>query len=321
MIEQIAIPQSNVAIASSLGRQASDYASHSKSANTVRSYRSDWKHFENWCGQSELNPLPALPSTVGLYLTAHAELHTISTLRRRLTTIQEAHRAAGWKIVFLSDPMLSAIWKGIKRSKGVAQHGKQALLTGDIRLILSNSLGTETETRDRALILLGFAGAFRRSELVSLNIEDLRFTSNGVEILVKRSKTDQLGEGVLKAIPLGSAPELSPVRALEAWIALLGRQAGPLFVSIAKGGRIAEQRLSDRSVALIIKKRLLSAGLDPADFSGHSLRSGFATQAALNGASDRSIMNQTGHRSRQMVDRYVRRVSVWQDNAVTRLGL
>jgi site-specific recombinase XerD len=297
------------------------YIDHSKAPNTIRAYHSDWKHFEKWCIRHGLNPLPTTAATIALYLTYYAESLTVSTLSRKLTTIREAHRAAGLEGQFTSDAKLKALWEGIKRTKGVAQHQKDPLLTEDIRSLVEALPRTVIGVRDRALLLLGFSGAFRRSELVSLDVTDLHVTNNGIEIVLRHSKTDQVGQGTTKAIPFGSSPLLCPVRALNEWLQVIARAEGPLFVSIGKGQRLTDRRLSDKSVADLIKSYASKAGLGDSDYAGHSLRAGFATQAALNGASDRAIMTQTGHRSRSMVDRYVRHATIWSDNGVTRLGL
>jgi integrase len=211
--------------------------------------------------------------------------------------------------------------KGIRRTKGVARNEKRALLTNDLRNALESLPDDLQALRDRALILLGFVGAFRRSELVALNRDDLTFVKEGIVVRIKRSKTDQEGRGTEKAIPYSSLPTLCPVRAILAWIEATPIVIEALFVSIGKSGRLHEKRLSDKAVALIIKRVLVHVGLDGAEYSGHSLRAGFATQAALNGASDRAIMQQTKHKSRAMVDRYVRVASIWTDNGATKLGL
>lgn len=298
-----------------------NYVIQSKAKNTVRAYKSDWRHFEIWCCQRGLSSLPSSSAVVAMYITSFANDLSVGTLSRRITTIRETHLAADLEPEFMSDARLKALWEGIKRTKGVAQHGKAPLLSDDIRQLIATLPGGIQGLRNRALILFGYSGAFRRSELVALNLSDLKSTANGIEVTIRRSKTDQEGAGMLKAIPYGSSPELCPVRALQAWIGALGRIEGAVFVRIGKGGHLTSDRLSDRSVALIIKQSVRLAGMKDAEFAGHSLRSGFVTQAALSGASDREIMNQTGHKTRTMVDRYVRHISIWQNNAAMRLGL
>jgi integrase len=175
--------------------------------------------------------------------------------------------------------------------------------------------------RDRAMILLGFAGAFRRSELVGLNIEDCEFGKDGLTITLRRSKTDQDGEGRKIGIPYGSNPETCPVRTVQGWMEQATITIGPLFRSITRHGRLRPGRLSGIDVARVVKKLAVRAGLDAAKYAGHSLRTGHATTAAIAGASERSIMNQTGHRSVQMVRRYIRDGSLFRDNSAGKFRL
>jgi integrase len=175
--------------------------------------------------------------------------------------------------------------------------------------------------RDRALILLGFAGAFRRSELVGLDVEDCAFGKDGLTVTLRRSKTDQEGAGRRIGIPFGSNPETCPVRTMQTWIERAGIGAGPLFRSINRHGQVQPGRLSGIDVARVVKKLAQRAGLDAAKYAGHSLRAGHATSAAIAGASERSIMNQTGHRSVQMVRRYIRDGSLFRENSAGKLGL
>ena len=175
--------------------------------------------------------------------------------------------------------------------------------------------------RDRALILLGFAGAFRRSELVGLDVEDCTIGRDGLTIILRRSKNDQEGAGRKVGIPYGSNPETCPVRTIQAWMAQAGITAGPLFRSVNREGKVQPSRLSGIDVARIIKKLARRGGLDPYKYAGHSLRAGHATAAAVGGASERSIMNQTGHRSVQMVRRYIRDGNLFRENSATKLGL
>jgi site-specific recombinase XerD len=303
-----------------LVEKARGYAERSKSQNTIRAYRSDWMRFEQWCKSKNITSLPAFPETVAVFLANEAETCKVSTLARRMTAISEAHKLAGFSSP-CEDERVKAVLKGIRRTKGASRSEKKPLLTDDFRHVLLSMPNTLQSVRDRALILLGFVGAFRRSELVALNRDDLTVVKEGILVRLKRSKTDQEGIGTLKAIPYGSEPALCPVRAILAWIEVSNSITEPLFVSIGKGGRLHDVRLSDKAVSLIIKRILQVSGLDAGEYSGHSLRAGFATQAALNGASDRAIMQQTKHKSRAMVDRYVRVASIWSDNGATKLGL
>lgn len=301
-------------------QKAYEYAEQSKSCNTRKAYSSDWKHFNQWCIANTVIPLPAASEDLILYVTIFAGTLKVSTLSRRLTAIAEAHRVAGFKSP-LENETLQMVWKGIRRTKGIHQQGKMPLMTDDLRTVLSNFRADIKGIRDRALLLLGFSGGFRRSELVALNVSDLQFVTEGVMITIQRSKSDQEGAGMYKAIPFGSSPELCPVRALQAWLRASAICEGPLFRSIGKSGRLHSERLSDKAVALVIKDVAQSKGLNVAKYSGHSLRSGFVTQAAQNGASDQDIMNTTGHKSRAMVSRYTRSIDAWKNNAAARLGL
>lgn len=217
--------------------------------------------------------------------------------------------------------MVKNTLKGIKRTMGTATVQKAAALTDDIRAMLEATDEGLIGLRDRALILLGFAGAFRRSELVSLDVEDCGFSKDGLTVTLRRSKTDQDGQGRKIGIPYGSNPATCPVRVLQAWIEQVGVTTGPVFRSINRHGQVRPDRLSPADVARIVKKLAERASLDATKYAGHSLRAGHATSAAIAGASERSIMNQTGHRSVQMVRRYIRDGSLFRDNSGGKLGL
>ena len=300
--------------------QAERFLAKSKAPNTVRAYTADWKHFAEWCTDAARPSLPATPETVALYLSDLAATHKASTLRRRLTTIGKAHELDGYDNP-TRHSLVQDVFDGIRRELGFLQHGKTPLLSDDIRALLDVQPGDLTGLRNRSLFLVGFSGAFRRSELIGIAIADIQWVPDGLIVLVRRSKTDQHGEGMKKAIPYGQQPETCPVRSLRAWLDALGETSGPVFRSITKTGRISERALSDRSVALIIKESALKAGLDPTLYAGHSLRSGFATQAAISGASERSIIRQGGWASEKMARRYIRDASLFRDNAADSLGL
>jgi len=300
--------------------QAQDYARLSRATNTQRAYRADWADFSAWCAAHGLPALPATPQTVLLYLTDAAERCKVSTLQRRLTTISQAHKAERHPSP-TGDPAVRAVWAGIKRTKGTAQHGKTAAVTEDLRRMVralpqTSSIGK----RNRALLLLGFAGAFRRSELVGLDIADVAVTGDGLVVTLRRSKTDQEGAGRTVGIPYGSDPTTCPVRATTGWISAAGLTTGPLFRSITRHGRV-QGRLSDWAVAQVVKAAATGAGLDPTLYAGHSLRAGLATAAAQAGVSERAIMAQTGHKSLPMVRKYIRAGSLFQDNAAAKVGL
>jgi site-specific recombinase XerD len=299
---------------------AREFVRQSKSENTLRGYRSDWKEFYAWCEGHQLSPLPASPETVASYIAECAGRLKVGSIQRRLNAITEAHRTLN-----LDSPthsgMVRNTLKGIRRVKGTAQAQKSAALTDDIRRMVAVADEGMIGLRDRAIILLGFAGAFRRSELVSLDFEDCSFGTDGLTITIQRSKTDQEAQGRKVGIPYGSNPDTCPVRVTQAWMELAGSTSGPLFRSISRHGQIHASRLSAIDVARVVKKLAKRAGLDAAKYAGHSLRSGHATSAAIAGASERSIMNQTGHRSVQMVRRYIRDGSLFRENSGRRLGL
>lgn len=301
--------------------RARDYAGQARAANTVRAYRADWAHFTAWCEAHGRPSLPAVPETVALYL-AHlaATGYRASTIGRRVTAISQAHQLAG-----LDSPTGAAIvretHKGIRRSIGTRQVGKAPVMTADVRRMVNALPDTLHGIRDRALLLVGFAGAFRRSELVGLDLADVEDTTEGLIVTLRRSKTDQEGQGRRIGIPYGSTPTTCPVRALRAWIAAGTIAGGPLFRPINRHGQVAAARLSAQTVALVVKRAAAAAGLDPAKYSGHSLRAGLATAAAAAGVSERAIMDQTGHRSVTMVRRYIRDGSLWRENAAAAVGL
>jgi site-specific recombinase XerD len=300
--------------------QVREYIRVSKAANTLRGYQSDWRDFYAWCESHGLCPLPASPEGVAAYIAESAGRLKVGSIQRRLNAIAEAHKAVG-----MESPTHAAIvtntMKGIRRTKGTAAVQKSAALTADIRAMLDAADAGTIGARDRALILLGFAGAFRRSELIGLDAEDCVFGKDGFTITLRRSKTDQQGAGRKIGIPYGSNPETCPVRTVQAWLELAGVSAGPLFRSINRHGQVQSGRLSPVDVARVVKKLADRAGLDAGKYAGHSLRAGHATSAAIAGASERSIMNQTGHRSVQMVRRYIREGNLFRENSAGKLGL
>jgi len=213
------------------------------------------------------------------------------------------------------------VWAGIRRAKGTAQAGKAPALTADVRAMVATLPDTLLGVRDRALLLLGFAGAFRRSELVGLDVADLEAGRAGLVVALRRSKTDQEGAGRKLGVPYGAHPATCPVRAVQEWLDATGLTAGPLFRSVNRHEQLQPGRLSDKAVALVVKRTAAAAGLDPARYAGHSLRAGLATAAAMAGASERSIMAQTGHRSERMVRKYIRDGQLFRDNAAATVGL
>jgi site-specific recombinase XerD len=300
--------------------RATDYRAKAKAANTLAAYRADWNDFTTWCTRRNLEFLPATPATVTLYITDLAERCKPSTITRRLATISQAHQQAGHPTP-TSAPVVRDVLQGIKREKGTAPAAKAAAVTTIIRAMVETLDDDLQGKRDRALILVGFAGAFRRSELVALTVAAVQFTNDGLVVKLQRSKTDQEGAGETKGIPYGSTPATCPVRALRAWLDAAGIAAGPIFRPINRWSQVQPRQLSDHAVAVIVKQLAARAGYDPAAFSGHSLRAGLATAAAAAGAAYHAIKKQTGHRSDQVLQRYIRDGSLFRDNAAAKVGL
>lgn len=298
------------------------YLADSRAANTVRAYRSDWNDFSGFCNAHGLANLPALPQTVALYLTHLTDGRGLKarTLERRLAAIAQVHEAAGHPSPG-QDAIVRNVMKGIRRVHGTAQASKAALIPVTLRQLLSGHPTTVRDYRDRALLLVGFAGAFRRSELVALKVEDLEFTTEGLIVHLRRSKTDQGGEGNIIGIPFGKDTGTCPVRAVQDWLGESGIREGYLFRPVDRWTGVAERPLESHRVATIVKEYAKTAGLDPAMFSAHSLRSGLATAAAAAGVSERAIMDQTRHRSVKTVRRYIQRGSVFRENAAAAVGL
>lgn len=297
------------------------YLDSARARNTVRGYRSSFRQFEVWCTAAGLQALPATPETISLYLAAQGGRLRPSTLEHHLAAIAKAHKSAGFASPVTDNVLISETLKGIKRTHGTAPKQKSPVLTEDLRVMLRMLPEGLLGIRDRALLLIGFAGAFRRSELVALNVEDLSFTTEGLLIALRRSKTDQEAQGRQVAIPHGSNEETCPVRALRAWLEQAGITEGPIFRYVRRGGRLQSQRLSGHAIAEVVKRYAKPAGLPIDSFSGHSLRAGFVTSAARAGAPERKIMRQTGHKSIEMVLRYVRQANAFTDNAALSLGL
>ena len=285
---------------------------NSKSANTLRAYQADFKDFSVFCARNGLSSMPTEPKILSLYLTHLSASSKFSTLKRRIASISVIHKMKGYYLD-TKHPIIMENLHGIKRVKGSNQKAKKPILINDLKLII-NAIGQANPSgnkkiRDKALILIGFSGGFRRSELVNIEYEDLEFVNEGVKIFIKRSKTDQSGEGMIKAIPYFDNNNYCPVISLKEWI----------DVSEIKSGKIFE--ISDRSVALIIKKYASLSGLDPNRYGGHSLRSGFATSAAESGAEERNIMAMTGHKTTQMVRRYIQEANLFKNNALNKIKI
>ncbi len=308
-------------VSDALISQAQDYVSHAKSESTQNAYKSDWEDFTGWCIQHSCPFLPALPVTVALYLTdLISKGRKVSTLSRRLVAISQVHKHHGYESP-TSAAVVRETLKGIRREHGSQIDAVDALTTADMRAICQSLPNTTIGQRDRALLLIGFAGAFRRSEIVNLNIDDVQECHEGLRINIRHSKTDQEGEGRVVGIPYGSDILTCPVRAYKAWLETSGITDSAIFRGLDKGSHIISVRLSDRAVAQIIQKASQHASLDHKHVAGHSLRAGHATSAARAGVSERVIMKQTGHRSERMVRRYIRKGELFTENSATRLGL
>ena len=295
----------------------------SKANNTVRAYKSDFNDFGLFCAQNGFKSLPTEPKIVSLYLT-HLSTRDIkmSTLKRRLVSIGVIHKLKG-HYLDTKHPIIIENMMGIKRRKGSAQKGKKPLLINNLKLIINviDEYNNEDikKFRDRSIILIGFSGGFRRNEIVSLDYDDLDFVTEGLKINLKRSKTDQFGEGSVKGLPYFDNALYCPVLSLKNWIEISNINSGPLFRRFSKGSKLSNNRLTDQTVALLIKKYLKLANIDSKNYSGHSLRSGFATTAAESGAEERSIMAMTGHKSTEMVRRYIKEGNLFKNNALNKV--
>jgi site-specific recombinase XerD len=297
----------------------------SKAINTVRAYKSDFKDFCLFCAQNGFKSLPSEPKIVSLYLTYLSTKDAkMSTLKRRLVSIGVIHKLKGFYLDTKHPSIIENIM-GIKRRKGSIQKGKKPILISNLKVLINvidEKINEEIKKlRDRTIILIGFSGGFRRNEIVSLDYDDLDFVPEGVKINIRRSKTDQFGEGSVKALPYFDNPKYCPVMSLKKWISISEINSGSLFRRFLKGSKLSEKRLSDQTVALLIKEYLQLAGIDSKNYSGHSLRSGFATSAAEAGAEERSIMAMTGHKSTEMVRRYIKEASLFKNNALNKIKI
>ena len=295
----------------------------SKASNTLRAYKSDFNDFSLFCVQNGFKSLPSEPKIVSLYLThLSAKGIKMSTLKRRLVSIGVIHKLKG-HYLDTKHPIIIENILGIKRRKGSVQKGKKPLLINNLKTLINviDKYNKEDlkKYRDRSIILMGFSGGFRRNEIVSLDYDDLDFVTEGIKIRIKRSKTDQLGEGSVKGIPYFENTQYCPVLSLRNWIEISKISSGPLFRRFSKGNKLSENRLTDQTVALLIKKYLNITGIDSKNYSGHSLRSGFATSAAEAGAEERTIMAMTGHKSTEMVRRYIKEANLFKNNALNKI--
>tara|TARA_B100001057_G_scaffold486607_1_gene568034 strand:+ start:143 stop:1099 length:957 start_codon:yes stop_codon:yes gene_type:complete len=298
---------------------------NSKANNTVRAYKSDFNDFALFCAKNGFKSLPTEPKIVSLYLThLSTKGSKISTLKRRLVSIGVIHKLKGYYLDTKHPSIIENIM-GIKRRKGSIQRGKKPILINDLKRII-NVIDQENNEeikkfRDRSIILIGFSGGFRRNEIVSLDYDDLDFVTEGVKINLRRSKTDQFGQGLSKALPYFDSTQYCPVVSLLKWIKISKINSGPLFRRFKKGSNLSQNRLTDQTVALLIKEYLNLAGIESKNYSGHSLRSGFATSAAESGVEERNIMAMTGHKSTEMVRRYIKEVNLFKNNALNKIKI
>ena len=297
----------------------------SKASNTVRAYKSDFNDFEIFCARNGFNSLPSEPKIVSLYLTHLSTKNAkMSTLKRRLVSIGVIHRLKGHYLDTKHPSIIENIM-GIKRRKGSIQKSKKPLLINQLKQLINVIDEQKNEEikklRDRSIILVGFTGGFRRNEIVSLDYEDLDFVQEGLKIQIRRSKTDQFGEGSVKALPYFDSSKYCPVISLKNWIEISKIESGPLFRRFVKDSKLSKNRLTDQTVALLIKEYLMLAGIESKNYSGHSLRSGFATSAAESGAEERNIMAMTGHKSTEMVRRYIKEANLFKNNALNNIKI
>ena len=285
---------------------------NSKSSNTLRAYQSDFKDFSIFCLKNGFQSMPTQPKIVALYITHLSAFSKYSTLKRRLASISILHKTKG-HYIDTKHPIIMENLMGIKRTNGINQKGKKPLLISGLKKLINvideSKEKNKRKIRDKALLLIGFSGGFRRSELVDIEYEDVEFVSEGVKIFVKKSKTDQSGEGMTKAIPYFDNKNFCPVESLKKWIEIINFKNSKIF------------HISDKNVALIIKKYANQAGLDGHNYAGHSLRSGFATSTAESGAEERNIMAMTGHKSTEMVRRYIKEANLFKNNALNKIKI
>jgi len=304
-------------------QKAKTFVAAAKAPATLKAYRNDWRDFESWCRDHQLPSLPSTPETIALYIADCASNLASGTIARRLTSITKAHQAAG----FTDSPatprhfVVGETLKGIRRTIGTAQHGKAPLLSADIRRIITARREDLLGLRDAALVLAGFAGGFRRSELAGIHICDLKFSADGVVVTVRKSKTDQEGAGREVGLPFGASQDTCPVRALRQWLDRAAIREGPVFRAVGRYGHVSRRGLHRDSIGKLLKRAAGRAGLKVEELGGHSLRAGCVTQAAMNGVREFVIMRQTGHKTIATLRRYIRSGEIFRENAAAGLGI
>lgn len=303
-----------------LSDEARRFAELGIAENSKRAYKNDWKHFVDWCEDHHMQALPATPQQVTLYLTDLASTFATATIQRRMVSINKAHRLAGHPQP-CKDELVQTVWKGIRRKKGSRRKKARPLLVEHVVEICGVLTEKLIDVRDRAILLLGFSAALRRSEIAAIEVGDIEWSEQGIILHVRFSKTDQEGEGRTIGVPYGRNPETCPVLAVESWIRRAYLEDGPLFRSVDRHRNVSSWGIGDRTIAQVVKKLVARIDLDPEGFSGHSLRSGLATSAAIAGVPERLIMKQTGHKSVMMVRQYIHDGSIFRENPVSKLDL
>lgn len=303
-----------------ISERAKQYAQESRTPATWKAYASDWKAFEGFCQSQSLSSLPASPQTVAAFLTVQSDICRPSTLERRLASISVRHKNAGHPSP-CNDPVVLSVLQGIRRDKGTRPTKKRPLRVEDLRKVVSKLEANPLDQRNRAMILLGYAGGFRRSELVALDWNDIEFVSEGAKVLVRRSKTDQTGKGLLKFIPFGSSPQTCPIRSLGTWQKTQSFSRGPVFTGIDRWGNLNDKRLTPKAVALTVKRLTKEAGLDDTEYAAHSLRSGLVTDGYAFGVAESDIAAMTGHKSRAVLESYRQEADGFKRNVAGSVGL
>lgn len=324
----VSLPRTGLAVptpaeVASLRAEAEGHAEAAQAPATVKAYRSDWACFTDWCAAAGRAPLPADTETVALYITAlNRQGRAVNTIRRRLATISRAHHEQG-EPTPTAELAVQQVWSGIRRKRREdAPRKVAAARTVDVRAMVAGlDTGRLIGVRDRAILVVGLSGAFRRSELVARDVAHFTEDTTGLLVRVGWSKADQEGAGLLKGLPFGSDPLTCPVRAYRDWVEASAITEGPVFRPVDRHGHMADTRLSGRAVARVVKRCALAAGYDPDRFAGHSLRRGFITSAAEAGAKDRDIMRHSGHRDPSMLREYIEEATVWEDNVAMLIGL
>jgi integrase len=318
MQNSLTISTSRGALAQPLSDNARKYVNASKAQSTLRAYRIAWGEFQAFCARHDATALPASPGTVVEYLTALADAGArVSTIQVKLAAIAFAHRSQADPNPARTEPV-RILMQGIRRKLGCKPQQKAAVTRGELVKMLGTLPDGLPGKRDKAILLLGYGGAFRRSELVGLNVEDVRFGAADMTVTLRHSKTDQEGKGATKRIPTLDDVTLCPVRALKDWLDAAQIQSGAVFRGVDRWGHVRHGRLTDKVIALTVKRAATAAGLDARQFAGHSLRAGFVTQSARDNTPEWAIAEVTGHKSREVLRRYIRDAGLGQLTAIRR---